>query len=66
MYHLDPFRYFMEGIITTSLAPMAIVCTSEDFLRFYAPPNVTCGEYQTITLLLILLLLLSLLVSLIK
>jgi ATP-binding cassette subfamily G (WHITE) protein 2 (SNQ2) len=45
MYHLDPFRYFMEGVITTALAPVTIICTKDDFLRFYAPPGVTCGNY---------------------
>lgn len=45
MYHLDPFRYFMEGVITTALNPVTIVCTNDDFLRFRAPENVSCREY---------------------
>lgn len=45
MYHLDPFRYFMEGVITTALDPVTISCRSDDFLRFYAPPGQTCEQY---------------------
>lgn len=45
MYPLDPFHYFMEGIITTALGPVTISCNNDDFLRFLAPPGQTCGEY---------------------
>jgi ABC-type multidrug transport system ATPase subunit len=45
MYHLDPFRYFMEGVITTALAPVTIKCKDDDLLKFMAPPGETCGSY---------------------
>eukprot|EP00026_Physarum_polycephalum_P005669 Phypoly_transcript_05704.p1 GENE.Phypoly_transcript_05704~~Phypoly_transcript_05704.p1 ORF type:complete len:595 (+),score=118.57 Phypoly_transcript_05704:2-1786(+) len=45
VYHLDPFRYFMEGVIGTAMAPLTIVCSNKDFLRFLAPVNQTCGQY---------------------
>lgn len=45
MYPLDPFRYFMEGVISTAMAPLVIKCTSGDLLRFKSPPGVTCGDY---------------------
>jgi ABC-type multidrug transport system ATPase subunit/ABC-type multidrug transport system permease subunit len=47
MYPLDPFHYFVEGIVSTALAPVKVVCNSDDFYRMYAPPNQTCGEYLT-------------------
>jgi len=46
MYPLDPFRYFMEGVITTALGPVTIRCTNDDFLKFFAPPGETCGTYM--------------------
>jgi len=45
MYPLDPFHYFMEGVITTSLAPVTVVCSDGDFYKFNAPAGQTCGEY---------------------
>lgn len=46
-YPLDPFKYFSEGIVSTGLSPVTVHCSSKDFYHFYAPPNMTCGEYTT-------------------
>lgn len=50
MYFLDPFTYFLEGVISTALAPIEIICDSKDFIRFAPPPNQTCAEYPFIFL----------------
>eukprot|EP00026_Physarum_polycephalum_P001183 Phypoly_transcript_01184.p1 GENE.Phypoly_transcript_01184~~Phypoly_transcript_01184.p1 ORF type:complete len:1199 (+),score=222.27 Phypoly_transcript_01184:155-3598(+) len=47
MYPLDPFHYFMEGIVSTAITPLKVVCNDKDFYRFSAPPNQTCGQYMT-------------------
>jgi hypothetical protein len=36
----------MEGIVSTALAPLKVVCDEKDFYQFNAPPNQTCGEYH--------------------
>jgi len=46
MYHLDPFRYFLEGIITTILKPVVVTCNERDLYTYLVPPGQTCGEYS--------------------
>lgn len=47
MYPLDPFHYFLEGLVSTALAPLVVECNDKDFFRFSAPANQTCGEYMS-------------------
>ncbi len=35
----------MEGIVTNFMKDLPIVCKDDDFVRFYARANETCGEY---------------------
>ncbi|KAG0937676.1 hypothetical protein G6F57_007352 [Rhizopus arrhizus] len=45
MYWVDPFHYYVEGLIVNELADFKVVCKEEDLLRFTPPPGQTCGEY---------------------
>lgn len=45
LYHLNPFRYFMEGIIGNALGPLSIECSTEDFLKFSAPAGISFLQY---------------------
>ncbi|KAG1471509.1 hypothetical protein G6F56_002082 [Rhizopus delemar] len=45
MYWVDPFHYYVEGLIVNELADFKITCTEEDLLRFTPPPGQTCQEY---------------------
>ncbi|KYQ91763.1 ABC transporter G family protein [Tieghemostelium lacteum] len=44
-YHLNPPRYFIEGVLTTVLKPIDVTCNYEDLVKFTAPSNSTCFEY---------------------
>jgi len=46
MYPVDPFHYFLEGIVTNALNDLDIVCRQEDFYKFPPPAGQTCGEYM--------------------
>jgi len=45
-YWLNPFHYFLEGIITSVFYHLKIVCAQEDYLFFNPPANQTCGQYS--------------------
>lgn len=45
MYWLDPFHYYVEGLIVNEMEDLVVNCTEEDLLRFTPPPGQTCGEY---------------------
>lgn len=45
MYPLDPYHYLLEGFVTNVLHGVSVTCTSDDMIRFNAPPSQTCGEY---------------------
>ncbi|KAI7870736.1 ABC-2 type transporter-domain-containing protein [Spinellus fusiger] len=47
MYWLDPYHYFIEGMVTNVLADVKVVCTDDDYLHFRPPPDQTCGSYMT-------------------
>nr|AAL91498.1 ABC transporter AbcG13 [Dictyostelium discoideum] len=52
VYHLNPCRYFMEGIVTNVLKHTDVKCTSEDFTHFTNPEavnGVTCKQYFPIS-----------------
>ncbi|KAM9960229.1 hypothetical protein ACTFIW_009357 [Dictyostelium discoideum] len=52
VYHLNPCRYFMEGIVTNVLKHTDVECTTEDFTHFTNPEavnGVTCKQYFPIT-----------------
>ncbi|PRP76487.1 hypothetical protein PROFUN_15157 [Planoprotostelium fungivorum] len=46
MYPLDPFHYFLEGVLTTVLQPLTIVCSERDLHTYNVPPGQTCGSYS--------------------
>jgi len=46
MYPLDPFRYFLEGLVTDILVDVKIQCTTGDLYVYQPPPGLTCGEYS--------------------
>jgi len=45
MYPLDPFHYFLEGVVTTVLKPVVVTCNDRDLYTFNVPPGQTCGSY---------------------
>eukprot|EP01114_Cavostelium_apophysatum_P000345 TRINITY_DN10328_c0_g2_i1.p1 TRINITY_DN10328_c0_g2~~TRINITY_DN10328_c0_g2_i1.p1 ORF type:complete len:933 (+),score=266.58 TRINITY_DN10328_c0_g2_i1:78-2801(+) len=45
MYHINPFRYFLEGHLTDILHDVQVRCSDEDFVRFEAPSPMNCGQY---------------------
>jgi ATP-binding cassette subfamily G (WHITE) protein 2 (PDR) len=46
MYHVSPFTYFMQGILSATLADNKVTCSSKELVRFSPPANSTCGEYM--------------------
>eukprot|EP01113_Clastostelium_recurvatum_P049929 TRINITY_DN9334_c0_g1_i1.p1 TRINITY_DN9334_c0_g1~~TRINITY_DN9334_c0_g1_i1.p1 ORF type:complete len:1457 (-),score=443.50 TRINITY_DN9334_c0_g1_i1:94-4464(-) len=46
LYHINPFRYFMEALITNTISGLVVKCTPEDLLQFRAPPAETCASYS--------------------
>jgi len=46
MYPLDPFRYFLEGLVTDVLVETKVHCTAEDLYVYQPPSGMTCGEYS--------------------
>ncbi|KAG0172189.1 hypothetical protein DFQ30_011013 [Apophysomyces sp. BC1015] len=47
IYWLDPFHYYLEGMVVNELENINIICTEADLVKFYPPPGQTCGEYLT-------------------
>eukprot|EP00026_Physarum_polycephalum_P000540 Phypoly_transcript_00541.p1 GENE.Phypoly_transcript_00541~~Phypoly_transcript_00541.p1 ORF type:complete len:1444 (+),score=259.70 Phypoly_transcript_00541:181-4512(+) len=46
MYPLDPYHYFLEGVVTTVLTPVNVVCKPKELIRFNVGAGfTTCGEY---------------------
>lgn len=46
LYQLDPFTRLIGGMTVTELHGRPVVCTPEEYNRFQAPPNQTCGQYM--------------------
>lgn len=45
MYRVSPFTYFFSGVLSVGLANSHISCSTEEFLRFSAPPSLNCSTY---------------------
>ncbi|KAJ3284582.1 hypothetical protein HK104_009867 [Borealophlyctis nickersoniae] len=47
MYPLDPYHYFLEGVITDILHDVQVQCTPDDLVSITkAPGFATCGDYM--------------------
>ncbi|PRP87448.1 hypothetical protein PROFUN_00659 [Planoprotostelium fungivorum] len=46
MYPVDPFHYFLEGVLTTVLHPVQVTCNERDLLTYNVPAGETCGSYS--------------------
>ncbi|CEP18981.1 hypothetical protein [Parasitella parasitica] len=46
MYWLDPYHYFIEGLVTNGLDGVPVVCTENSFIKIKPPPGETCGDYM--------------------
>ncbi|KAN0038043.1 hypothetical protein ACTA71_000215 [Dictyostelium dimigraforme] len=46
LYHLNPAKYFLEGLITTVLKPIQVICTDVDLIKFTAPNGLDCQSYS--------------------
>ncbi|GAA6025142.1 hypothetical protein JCM11491_000230 [Sporobolomyces phaffii] len=45
LYHLDPFTYIIEGLVTNELHGLPVVCKEREF-RIFSPPNgQTCADW---------------------
>nr|AAL91496.1 ABC transporter AbcG10 [Dictyostelium discoideum] len=45
VYHSNPCRYFLEGVVTSVLKNVFVDCSNEDLTKFSNPTNLTCKEY---------------------
>ncbi|KAK9767895.1 ATP-binding cassette transporter snq2 [Basidiobolus ranarum] len=45
MYWLDPFHYWIEGLVTNELHGFTVRCKSDEFLIFNPPSGQTCRQY---------------------
>ncbi|KAJ2826222.1 ATP-binding cassette transporter snq2 [Coemansia erecta] len=45
MYHINPFRYVIEGLLVNDLHQQPIRCRSQEFHRFEPPTGQTCGDF---------------------
>ncbi|KAF1993489.1 putative ABC multidrug transporter [Amniculicola lignicola CBS 123094] len=45
MYRVNPFTYFVSGLLSTTLGQAPAYCAENEFQSFAAPENQTCGEY---------------------
>ena len=45
MYHVSPFRWMIQGILSTTLGNSGVVCSASEFVQIKPPANYTCGEY---------------------
>ncbi|KAK4494347.1 hypothetical protein PRZ48_014645 [Zasmidium cellare] len=46
MYRVNPFTYMVDAFLATTLGNAPVNCASDEFLRFDAPANQTCGDYM--------------------
>ncbi|KAJ5223409.1 hypothetical protein N7468_007951 [Penicillium chermesinum] len=46
LYQLDPFTRLISGMTVTELHGRKVVCNPNEYNRFPAPGNQTCGEYM--------------------
>lgn len=45
LYYLNPFTYFLGGMIVSMTAGVPVECSSRDISRFDPPTGQTCGQY---------------------
>ncbi|KAI8381275.1 ABC-2 type transporter-domain-containing protein [Radiomyces spectabilis] len=45
MYWLDPFHYYVEGLVVNELSGLKVSCNDKDMVKFLPPPNMSCGDY---------------------
>lgn len=45
MWRLDPFTYLIEGLVSTVLQDVVVVCKPTEFHRFNPPSGQTCMEW---------------------
>lgn len=46
MYHITPFTYLVNSLLTTALAEAPMHCATNELLSFAAPQNQTCAQYM--------------------
>ncbi|KAH7114293.1 ABC multidrug transporter [Dendryphion nanum] len=46
MYRVNPFTYLVSSLMATTLGHATATCAANEFQRFYAPANQTCGDYM--------------------
>ncbi|KAJ8663054.1 hypothetical protein O0I10_001231 [Lichtheimia ornata] len=46
MYWVDPYHYFVEGLVVNELETLPVQCNENDVARFTPPAGQTCGEYM--------------------
>ncbi|KAH7155772.1 ABC-2 type transporter-domain-containing protein [Dactylonectria estremocensis] len=45
MYRVSPFTYVVEGLLSTSMANAQAYCEPNEFIKFNAPNDMSCGDY---------------------
>jgi ATP-binding cassette subfamily G (WHITE) protein 2 (SNQ2) len=45
MFHLSPFRYFLEGFLGVLTKDVPVRCATNELARFTAPDGMGCTEY---------------------
>ena len=45
MFYLTPFRYLLGGLLSVAVHGRPVICASNEFARFPAPPGQTCQSY---------------------
>ncbi|KAH7156569.1 ABC-2 type transporter-domain-containing protein [Dactylonectria macrodidyma] len=45
MYRVSPFTYVVEGLLSTSMANAQASCEPNEFIKFTAPNDTSCGAY---------------------
>jgi ATP-binding cassette, subfamily G (WHITE), member 2, SNQ2 len=45
MYWLTPFHYLTEAFLAVAIHDQPVICSSDEFARFLAPPGQTCQSY---------------------
>ncbi|GAA5882789.1 hypothetical protein JCM16303_002456 [Sporobolomyces ruberrimus] len=45
LYHLDPFTYIIDGLVTNELHNLAIVCKEREFSIFSPPAGQSCAQW---------------------
>ncbi|ORY37047.1 hypothetical protein BCR33DRAFT_721688 [Rhizoclosmatium globosum] len=48
LYWIDPYHYFIEGLIVNDLHNLALQCDSYSFITVNIPAGYTCGQYFTV------------------